>query len=575
MIFITAFIVVAIIGAILDGLFAEKAKTSPATRFFLRLIPSPFNFVRLYSKLEDNLDDFTRTHATTGITFFASTLIVAGYAFYADYSVLWGMEYVATRNESYAFWQAVGISMLIQLALVFNGGMACKLLINDMLHDADHNIQFKFNLGLATIAFVASLYLSFQTFYVAESKGIESEKTGKENLMSDYENQKKVFDGQITTLSNAYFSDSTNIEKHFQETVSAANNKFTSDSIRKASDAKIGINSLAVANGRINAFRLERDKKIEAAALERKAAFKNLESVTGSQIDKLQSNKTNALSKLQTKIDEFETELGTTVAFNANVTRYKNIFLNFIALLLNIGFQFYMRGVSNHEKRRRLETAAFDQQNGIQNNDKPTDSWDTIFYDIFAGAGNFLRRNIRRAVPKSDVTKQIENGVPVVNSNGGSVSVFKNGGNGGTGVRRGGNPNVGVQIPTIPLQENQPIENEELELEVPTNEETDVLSANIEHLVKQQGHEILLAYKKASGEITYWNYSRWRQELKNQINKYNKSKKDSARLNKLNWIRMIESKLAFIERESDPNFKAYPKRLSFDTQDPMKELFPY
>lgn len=354
-IIIGVFIALVVLGAIADSLLSEKAKTDRNLAFFLAAIPSPYNIMRLYAQSGDNLNDFTRAHAVSGMGYLGVMLIVAAFAWWADQQVLYGMELVSSRDPVYSWWQSVGIATIIQALLVFNGGMAIKLKINKMLDDSDHLVQFRIHLLLSCIALVATGYLSTQTDSIAEAKGMEAQKVKQMELEEERDKKQNSYNGQIAELQRIYSTDSAKISNDYLEAVGAARGVFLADSTRKANDGKRGVNSSAYVEARIARFRKDFSKVKVKAGKEKRAAFDSLHARIGSQIDELQSGKTEHLKQWSKDLKKSKMELQDDIDYNAGATRYKNLALNIIALFLNLGLQFFNRGAIKTERRKRLE----------------------------------------------------------------------------------------------------------------------------------------------------------------------------------------------------------------------------
>jgi len=350
---IAIFIALIFVGAIADGLLSKKTKENKTIRFLLFALPSPYNIMRLYSKVGDNLDDFTRAHAVSGMAYLGIMLIVSSFAWWADQQVLFGIEYTATLDYSYSMWQSVGIATIIQAVLIFNGGMAVKLWINGVITDKEHRFQFRIHTLLAICAFATTGYLSLQTDKLARAKGIQAKDLQAETIKANTDSEASKYEKEISLLKAEYRKDSIRIMQDYTDAIQAATDVFLADSTRKAKDAELRISHQDYAQRRINGFRTVLAQKLQAAKTEKQKRFEELDNRIGSQISKLQSVKTDMLAGLQTSIAKMEGDIYGEIDFNAQTTRYKNLLLNIIALFFNLGLQLFVRGANANERSKK------------------------------------------------------------------------------------------------------------------------------------------------------------------------------------------------------------------------------
>lgn len=488
---ISAFLLLVVVGAVADALWSEKAKEVAWLRYVLAAIPSPYNLMRLYSRMGDNLDDFTRAHAVSGMGYLGIMLIVSAFAWWADQQVLYGLEYAATRNESFAWWQSAGIATIIQAILIFNGGMAIKLAINGKRQDPDHNIQFKIHTLLGVIAFSSTLWLSFQTYESAMTRGEMAEKIVKQEIHTEADSIGRKYGKQMAKLKARFAQDSTRAEANYKAQVGAAHSVFVADSIRKAKD--LGRNKYQTrqyVDRRIASFRIKRAKAMQAANERRQQVFDSLAMALDPQVKQLENAQTNMLLAVESKLKDKEANTKETVEKNAGSTRGKNIILNIIAFFFNLGLQFFTRGANAAERAKRLKEQ--DQQTATESDD-------------------FLE-------PK---------------------------------------PVVEVKAPKVVKV-----------VKVPEKAKGGTIEANkeLKSTVLENG-EICILYNGLKGQ-EWWSWSKCRAALKNRVNKFQKAKGEKSKATQLEWIRLIENKMDFIEESGQGK-----KRQPFDPKRPEKELF--
>jgi hypothetical protein len=85
------------------------------------------------------------------------------------------------------------------------------------------------------------------------------------------------------------------------------------------------------------------------------------------------------------------------------------------------------------------------------------------------------------------------------------------------------------------------------------------------------GGQVVILYRAEKNE-QWFGWSQWRGALVNRINKYMKAKGQKSKANQLGWIRMIEQKMAYIEKFSTGG-KPFQKRTCFDEGRPDAEIF--
>jgi len=248
---------------------------------------------------------------------------------------------------------------------------------------------------------------------------------------------------------------------------------------------------------------------------------------------------------------------------NAEATMGKNLILNIIAFFFNLGLQFFVRGANKENPKKKSNAGG----NGTGSNSTGT------------GAGSSS------------------------SSTGGA-----NGAGGTTGGAGGGNGSSTVvdviDIDDDPDEEilnttvvDTPIPNEKGSKVYPTGDDDEgavviddevvskikkrqqqekfgggslEINSELKHQKTPDG-DILILYRGKSKE-EWWNWSQFKYAVNNRINKFKTVASDEARQNQLEWIRLFESRMDFIENMRESK-KPLPTRIPFDPNNPSKKIF--
>lgn len=544
-IIISVFVVAMLAGTLLDALLSDKQKKTKWGRVLVGLLPSPYNIMRLYAKAGDNLDDFTKAHAMSGLGFLGISVIVQSFAWWADQQVLYGMEYVATGDETFSLWQSVGIATLIQLILLFCGGMAFKLWVNGMHNKDDHKYQFRIQAFLGLVAFTATAYLSFQTDKIALKRGMQMQAKTKTEVKEGFAGKTEMLATELKTLRQNVATDSLRITQSFQTRKADLEKAFLADSIRY---------SKVEAGWAAGHIRNLRSKKVKKIAKERELALAKIEKVRSKsqpQIDKLSTLKAESVAGAIGKLDEAEKLTAANVEFNAQSTKGKNILLNIISLAFSLALQFYLRGAVKTEKAKREEDEDLSGPIPFRVGNLNADLEDG------SGAG----------VTELEVEEADDDFVPPIPKG------------------------FDVEITDIPDSNPRQIElfdtqnkAKEDAKEVPVKEvkkpkrkavavSFNALEANsgqIESKVLANGEIMIKYYGRSKNE--WQSYGKIRSALRNRVKKFKDAKSDKSRTTNLQWIRIFEERLSYIERHQTTD-KDMPNRQNFNPAKPNAELF--
>ena len=542
---VAVFVALMIVGTILDGVLSDKQKKTKWGRVLVGLLPSPYNLMKLYTRVGDNLEDFTKAHAMSGLGFLGISVIVHAFAWWADQQVLYGMEYVATGDESYSFWQSVGGASLIQLTLMFCGGTTFRLWVNGLHNAEDHKFLFRVQAVLALIAFIVTAYLSFQTDKIALKRGMEMQAKTKNEVQDGVAGKTEMLATELGQLKQTIATDSLRIVKSFQAVESDLQRAFISDSIRY-SKVEAGW-----AAGHINNLRSKKNKQI---AKERKKALAKVEKVRSKnqpQIDKLMALKAESVAGAIGKLDEAEAVTKDNVEYNATATKGKNIILNLVGLFFSLALQFYLKGAIKTEREKR-------------ENEEP----DAGISD-FDGAVPFTVGDLNAGIDDDVIeAEEVDDDfVPPI------IKGFD------------------VEISDIPESRPQQIDlfdthskPKEDAKEIPVKEvkrpkrkakvgSFNALEANsgqIESKTLANGEIVIKYYGKSKNE--WQTYGKIRSALRNRVKKFKDAKSDRSRNTNLQWIRLFEERLAYVERNQQTD-KDMPKRKNFNPANPDAELF--
>lgn len=304
-----------------------------------------YSIMRGWANKHNNLQDFTHLHSLTWFIGLILMLGVAAMAWWADYEVLYGIEYGNTHNHNTSNALSITLATVIQVLILFCGGMAAKLIINKK-YDSDNSIQLVIQSILFIGGLSASLYLSYQTYSAAAVKGLQA----FDNTNNTYKTLKEEVLEEATNATNAaqkqYREDSIRLVAKYGELIAANSKGLESKIIEKrikAENGEISWGTFEAKKARYERGIANQTKPhIEEKATALLALHQNHTSSLKTIIDKREE----ALDKLEEGLDGSLERVEEATSLAALATRGRNIGLNIISFILCVGLLFFAKGAN-------------------------------------------------------------------------------------------------------------------------------------------------------------------------------------------------------------------------------------
>jgi uncharacterized membrane protein len=563
-----------ILGQVLEAVLEPFYEKRPWIKQLMSVYPTPFNIMRLYARVGDT-EGFTRTHAMTGFAFFAIMAVVGFFAWWADQQVLYGLEYVASRDKNSAYIQSVGIATIIQAMLVFNGGMAVKIWINDLRKNPDHEIQFRINTFLFLVAFASTLALSFMTYYVAKAKGIEAERIVKQEISGETTAELNGFDTEIKRWEMMLRRDSTAVQTSFVAAVETVEKQTGTYKVLKEAQTKQGTVTKEAASARVSSMDIWGNTEIRKLAAKRDKEMSAVLAKYNPHIEQLQKKRSEVVVNTVQEKETAEDGLTLDIATNAEATMGKNLILNLIAFFFNLGLQFFVRGANKENPKKKTNNgngnnsnSGFGSGGGGNNNSNSGSSFNrTNWNSGSSGGGNNGNGNGDKL---EEELQNIEDDLDNLDNDFDDLETQD------TIDTETIMPEKNIDIPYEKEQKDTSvlIDDEVAKLKKRAQQQKSgggslEINAELNHKILPDGDVVVLYKGKARDE--WWNWNQYMYSTKNRINKFVKVSAPEAKENQLEWIRLFESRMDFIEKMRVG--KPLPKRIEFDPNNPTKKIF--
>lgn len=308
-------------------------------------IPTPYRVMTWYAKRQDNIEDYSKTHAFSAWVFFLLSFVVIYLAAKADYQVLYGIEYAATRDEWESFLTSIFFAVVIQFLVVVGGGMAIKLwLWGHTARGTEHGSQYKVMVFLGLMGLFFTGALSWNSPESMRGRQLKAEnnllKFHMENL-SKLDSLNRI---EVNKINATYSNDSSRACKNINAQIAVVQNQYeTSNTYRQSKYSndttrlkkKLSYNAIAFKEN-ITPL-LEQRERIMKPIHDR--YMHNLGIVTRND---------SLLREMEiTRYQNETSEIKEDGALAGVITRWRNLALNLLSLGLTFLVLLFARGATN------------------------------------------------------------------------------------------------------------------------------------------------------------------------------------------------------------------------------------
>jgi hypothetical protein len=298
-----------------------------------------------WAKRHNNLKDFTSLHSGTWFIGLLLMLAVACLAWFADFEVLYGIEFNNTHNTTTSYVLGVVAATIIQVLILICGGMAVKILINK-LTDKDNLIQLAIHSLLFVAGFTTTIYLSYQTHSSAKVKGL----TALNNTHNTHNtSSNEVLQHYTTGLKQAttrYKEDSSRLAAKYGELIASKKAPLESKIAEKKAKAESGVISWGLYETKKAKYERGIANVSKQPVEEKTKALLSLLSTYTSTIKEIKEQKDSRIERVDGRLDSGLAEAKEATSLAAFSTRWRNVGLNFISFLLCVGLLFFARGAN-------------------------------------------------------------------------------------------------------------------------------------------------------------------------------------------------------------------------------------
>jgi len=522
---------------LLKNKFPENKYLQWGALFF----PTPYNLMRLYVSSQE-LEGFEKVHSKTGLSYIFTICLVSGLAWWADQQVMYGIEFMSSRDDSFAFWQGCLTATVIQILLLFNGGMAIKLWVNNLHKSNGHAIQFKIHTLLSSIGLACTLVLSFMTYSISETKGIQGKENVKSGLQAERDSTLALMNGEGKSLRKAYLSDSMAYVVPLYEEL-AADTVYWND---RAESKKAEGLSWSALNKKLKSYKkyeAKSQKKIKGQIRHKLDSIQQIHAPQQRIVDSRKMEFRHTADSLTTLLTG---GLDRNISTSGWTTMGRNILLNLIALFFNFGLQFHIKYAVKERGEKKTKEVA---ENAQDRYEEEPEVEPTPQPDPKPRSQKPPPEKEVEDLPFEEVEPEKKEEEPEVTPENltpeGAIP------NDRPSVERKQNPNQTIP-PPIGGRGGTPLANTDLFWD------------------RLKDGTIKVLYRGRNGD-NWWGYTEWRTALQNRKKRFLKSQGQEAKDTQLAWILVLQNKLKFIEANDS---KKRGTRLDFDQKNPHRDLFP-
>lgn len=308
-------------------------------------IPTPYRVMTWYAKRQDHIEDYSKTHAFSAWVFFLLSFVVAYLAFKADYQVLYGIEYAATRDEWESFLSSAFFALVIQFLVIVGGGMAIKLwLWGHTARGTEHGSQYKVMVFLGLMGFFFTGALSWNSPESIRGRQLKAENSLLQHHLENLSKLDSLNNVEVQRINKAYSSDSARACESINAQIDVVRNQHhASNEYRKdryADDTtrlkkKLNYNAIAL------------KENITPLLQQREQIMKPIHDRYLSNLDIAIRNDT-LLRNMEVQRYQTETsEIKQDGALAGMITRWRNLALNLLSLGLTALVLLFARGATN------------------------------------------------------------------------------------------------------------------------------------------------------------------------------------------------------------------------------------
>ena len=298
-----------------------------------------------WANRHNNLKDFTHLHSGTWFIGLMLMVSVASMAWYADFEVLYGMEYNNTHNTTTSYVLGVVAATIIQVLILVCGSMATKILINK-LTDKDNLIQ----LAIHTILFfggaTATIYLSYQTHSSAKVKGL----TALNNTHNTHNTSSNVvlqhYNTSLIEANRQYIEDSSRLAAKYGELIDSKKDPLEKAIAEKKAKAESGVISWGLYETKKAKYERSMANVAKQPIEDKTTALLALLSTHTSTLKEIKDKKDKDLDEINGRLEDGLADTKADISLAAFSTRWRNVGLNFISFILCVGLFFFARGAN-------------------------------------------------------------------------------------------------------------------------------------------------------------------------------------------------------------------------------------
>lgn len=326
----------------------------------------PFNTMTKFAEFHNNLNSFEQMFFRTWFIFALVSVPLACLCAYVDFEVLFGIYYDSSQDYVTAFVKSLTEAVLIQLGILVAGGLAIKILINGKV--LVWGKQFLIFFILAGLCISRTFYLSYQTYYSSKANA----QINKEHIEAEHKREIASIEDakqrELSSVESWYNSEKDRIALSYstiiKDTVAVWENKIEQKKAkykRKEITKSYRDKKIAAYNIVINGLKTHYNKQIFNEHNE-------LEKERKSNVGKISEKFDKQLSMTSNENYAQSMELKSSINKSAKSTQGRNIGLNIISLLLQLGLMYYAKGV-NKENNTIGDEDTEDEDSGESNSD--------------------------------------------------------------------------------------------------------------------------------------------------------------------------------------------------------------
>lgn len=527
-------------------------------------LPTPYNIMRLYADSQNNIDNFKKLHSKTAFGAFIMLIVVASFAFLADWEVLYGLEYSSHRDTVYAYWMSMGMAAMIQGALWYSGGMVMKLYLNDMhrstyllrlpnneqktIDNKDNAVQFKVHAGIAIIGLASTLMLSIMTYWSAQAKGHQaSEQQRQENFEVKDSLELKTLEIKAkwdadyvkdsTRIATVYAIKEKHLHTHYENLIAEAKAKYRKGELTK--------NAYKAQKATLNAEKTELLAPVKDSLHKEQVELHEYYSNAKKQAQSTMLDKHKYVDSL---LHAETTSIASATTTNSRTTTGRNLFLNGASILLNFLLLLFARGsnqntyeVKRMESLLEEEKQRHEQQQQVNEKQKENErlvAWMNIRQQEMA-----KELENERAEMEMELQQRLQEMENNINSLKNDAVDSEN--------SIGNINNENKETKKTPFKQSFSTKKEENKnnLQQQSREKGGTIQANVKNVFQVLEDKTVQVLYVGTDTSDYKDYDWYRKQYNNRKSKYAKSTKEFAKDNNREWAKLMYNKAMFILAE--------------------------